>query len=211
MKIDLKSIVDKFNEKEILGHRIELENAIEMFVQAMLVQIESGIVYNMLLGEDSPAEVAINQYSYDLSDKLSNEEARIVLDSLRHAFCSFAFGGLHQLFTRQENETWYPKIVLDEELKPNDIDTLPDNFTLYRGSDLAEFNSKIYGQSWTTNKDVAYDFAYKHYADQHWFEESQRTIFSAQFQKLHVYFSDQSCEFEVVVDTSKLVDVRKCT
>jgi len=211
MKIDLKSVSKKFNEQKIIDHREELEKAVTIFVHAILAKIELGEVHDKLSGVDSPAEVVINQYSRDLSDRLYNDEAKAVLDSLRHAFSSFAYGGLHQLFTRQENEVWYPRIVLDEELKPNDIDKLPGEIILYRGTDFVELNSETYGQSWTTSKNVAHDFAFKHYANQPWFEESQRLILSAKISKEHVYYSNQSREFEVVVDTSKLADVRKYT
>ncbi|MDQ6970866.1 MAG: hypothetical protein Q9M16_10185, partial [Mariprofundus sp.] len=125
MKIETKSIFDKFNEPEVSDHKEELEMAISVFLKAIYDQNESGAVHDMFSCEDSPAESLINRYAYDLSDKFSKQAVKEVLDSLRHAFCSFAFGGLHQLYTRQENEAWYPKIVLDEELKPNDIDTLP--------------------------------------------------------------------------------------
>ena len=211
MKIDLKSLYEKFDEEEIRNHKNELVGAVTEFVQAIVDQNESGVVHDIFSFEDSPAEAIINKRFCDLSDEFSNEDTKAVLDSLRHAFCSFAFGGLHQLYTRQENEVWYPKIVLDEELKPNDIDALPENITLYRGTDFAEFTSKNFGQSWTTSKDVAYDFAFRHYAAQPWFEESERLVLNTKISRKYVYFSNQSCEFEVVIDTSKLTEVRKCT
>ena len=35
-----------------------------------------------------------------------------IMDSLRHAFTSYASGGLLDLYVYQSNESWYPKIVL---------------------------------------------------------------------------------------------------
>ncbi|MBR9884375.1 MAG: hypothetical protein GYB21_12280 [Oceanospirillales bacterium] len=195
MKIDLESVFDRFDKDDIRNYKNELESAVTLFAQAIFDQIESGIVIDMLSCGENPAEVVINQHSVELSDHISSEAAESVLDSLRHAFCSFAFGGLHQLFTRQENEVWYPKIILDEVLEPNDIDALPEIITLYRGTDLAELNSKRFGQSWTTSKDVAREFAFKHYASQSWFKEESRLILSASISREYVYFSNQSCEF----------------
>lgn len=211
MKIDLKSIFDKFDENDVTSHRDEIESAIEVFVNAILEQDSSPGSDSYLLDEDSSAETTINQIAVNLIDKINSKEAKIVLDSLRHAFFSFAYGGLHQLFTRQENESWYPKIILDEVLEPNDIDVLPDIVVLYRGTDVEEFESRSYGQSWTTNREVADAFAYKHYVGQHWFERGERLVLCACIPKKHVYFSNQTGEFEVVVDTSMLNDVRKCT
>jgi len=210
MKIDLDSIDDKFIEKQILEYKEKLEEAITVFLMAIYNQIESGVSYDIHSCEDTDAEKHINSYAYALSDQFSSHAAKKVLDSLRHAFCSFSFNGLHQLFTRQENEVWYPKIILDEELKPNDIDTLPSNITLYRGTDITEFNTKNYGQSWTTCSKTAHDFAFKYYVGQPWFQGTERIVVKTKFPKEHVYFSNQSCEFEVVIDTGKINEVQKC-
>lgn len=211
MKIDLQSIIEKLDEEGVATHRSEIEGAIEKFIHAILGQNSSTWQHEKRLFDDSPAEGTINQYATDLMDKFSNEEAKVVLDSLRHAFCSYAYGNLHQLFTRQVNENWYPKVILDEVLEPNDIDALPDIVSLYRGTDSQEFESQKYGQSWTTNKQIAHDFAFVHYQGQQWFEGAKRLILCADISKQHVYFSNQTCEFEVVVNTSKLVNVRVCT
>ncbi|TOF97028.1 hypothetical protein CGJ11_23165, partial [Vibrio parahaemolyticus] len=71
----------------------------------------------------------------------------------------FAYNGLHQLYTRQENESWHPKVVLTDVLEPNDIDTLPEEVILYRGCGHTEFDNQEFGQSWTTSEDRAKDFA----------------------------------------------------
>ena len=212
MKIDLDSLDRKLNEEQILEYKEQLEEAVTIFLSFIYKQNESGISYNnKLIIEDTDAENYINNYACVLSKKLSNDSAKKVLDSLRHAFCSFAFNGLHQLFTHQEREIWYPKIILDEELIPNDIHVLPSNITLYRGTNRTEFNTKHYGQSWSTCRQTAYNFAFKHYAAQPWFEETDRIILKTIFPKEYVYFSNQSCEFEVVIDTSKITDVSLLT
>jgi hypothetical protein len=131
-----------------------------------------------------------------------------VFDSIRHAFVSFAYNGLHQLFTRQENEVWYPRVILKAELMPNDIESLPNNIVLYRGTDKKEFETNNYGQSWSTKLNVANDFAYQHYVAQPWFNEEERIVLKAEICKSAVFFSDQSCEYEVVVDTKFLSNVQ---
>nr|QZL14128.1 hypothetical protein [uncultured bacterium] len=211
MKISLESIDSKLNEYSLAPYKKQLEAAISFFINSIRAQNRLGYKFDARTCQDSPAEKEINKHYIKLSDFFGETEATYTLDSLRHAFCSFAFNGLHQLFTRQENEVWYPKIILDEELKPNDISELPSIVTLYRGTDITEFNSGSYGQSWTTCKNVAHEFAFKHYASQPWFNESERIVLNTIFSKEHIYFSHQLCEFEVVVDTSKISHVWKIT
>ncbi|WP_019581780.1 hypothetical protein [Pseudomonas mandelii] len=211
MKISLKSIDSKFNECSLLPYKKQLEAAISFFIYSIRTQNKLGYKLEASSYLDSPAEKEINKYYAELSEIFGETEATFVLDSLRHAFCSFAYNGLHQLFTCQENEAWYPKIILDEELKPNDINELPSVITLYRGTDIAEFNSRNYGQSWTTCKNLAHDFAFKHYAGQPWFKKSERIVLETKISKEYAYFSHQSCEFEVAIDTSKITCVKKTT
>ena len=211
MKISLESIDSKLNEPSLLPYKNQLEDAISHFIHSIRIQNKIGYKFDPISCQDSPAEREINKHCTKLSETLGETEATSILDSLRHAFCSFAYNGLHQLFTRQENENWYPKIILKEELKPNDINKLPNIVTLYRGTDIAELNSGSYGQSWTTCKNSAQDFAFKHYASQAWFKEAERIVLETTISKEHAYYSNQSCEFEVVIDTSKITHVKKAT
>ncbi|MGN8257742.1 hypothetical protein ACLEJW_00240 [Pseudomonas sp. SMSB3] len=207
MKISLASINSKFSEHALLLHIDQLESAISFFISAIRTQNKSGYFYNRSTFQPSPAEVEINNYSVKLSEDLPNTEAASILESLRHAFSSFARNGLHELFTCQENEGWHPKVILNEELRPNDIKTLPHLITLYRGTDIAEHNSSSYGQSWSTDKEIAYLFAFKHYVDQPWFKASQRVILKTKISKEHAYFSNQSGECEVVINAREISHV----
>ncbi|GAB7529379.1 hypothetical protein PS3A_17880 [Pseudomonas sp. 3A(2025)] len=209
MKIVLNSITFKLSERALSPYKTHLEHAISHFIRSIIDQNNSNHTYNANSLEQSPAQAEINNFSLELSKKLNNTEALTTLDSLRHTFASFACNGHHHLFTLQENESWHPKIILDEELKPNDINELPEIITLYRGTDIIEYTSSNYGQSWTTRKEIAELFAFKHYKDQPEFDINKRAILRTTISKKHVYFSNQSGEFEVVIDTRKISHVIK--
>lgn len=204
MKISLESIDSKLSEGFLYSYRQKFETAISFFVSCIRMQEEVEYRIDRASFESSLAENAINQHYLDLSEKISDVEANAILDSIRHAFCSYAYNGLHQLFTRQENEVWYPKIILDCELKPNNIDLLPEIVVLYRGTDLAELKLSSFGQSWTTKVEVAREFAYKHYEGQNWFRKESRIILKTEYSKRFVYYANQAPEYEVAIDTSKI-------
>lgn len=142
----------------------------------------------------------------------SNKDKKLyeIIDSLRHAFTSYVTGGLFDLYVYQSNESWYPKIVLNSELKPNDIESLSDSINIYRGCNTSEFDRNIYGQSWSTSKQVATEFAYQHYASQPWYEKDNRCILKATIKKENIFFSRQNhYEKEIAVNIDKLVHVQK--
>lgn len=204
MKISLESINTKLKEDCLSIDRYKIESAISFFIQAITNQHASGYEFNFDTLEDSPAEIEINNYYSELHEEITTSEAKIALDSIRHAFASFAYNGLHQLFTHQENEYWYPKIILDCELKPNNIDSLPEIIIIYRGTDISEYNNSEYGQSWTTNEHVAREFAFTHYADQDWFTNENRIILKTSYPRNFVYYANLAPEYEVAIDTSKI-------
>ena len=146
-----------------------------------------------------------------LSEKIQNDESLQVLDALRYAFVSYAFNGLHQLYPRQENQCRGPKIILNEVLTPNDISSLNQEVKLYRGCDIGEHKRGRYGQAWTTSLKVTKDFAFIHYQGQQWFDTKYRVVLETIYSRDDILFSDQSVEFEVVVDVSKLGKVVKHT
>nr|WP_315438324.1 hypothetical protein [uncultured Pseudomonas sp.] len=211
MKVSIESIDSKLSEGFLSSYRHKFEAAISFFVSCIREQEEVGYRTDHASFENSPAENAINQHYLCLSETIDSVEANAILDSIRHAFCSYAYNGLHQLFTRQENEVWYPKIILDCELKPNDIELLPEIVVLYRGADLAELKLLNFGQSWTTKVEVAREFAYKHYEGQDWFRKESRIILKTEYPKRFVYYASQAPEYEVAIDTSKIGKVERVT
>jgi len=170
-----------------------------------------GAASNLLTFEDNEAEEFIRSHYCKLADQIEDEDVLQIFDALRHSFSCYAYNGLHQLYTRQENESWHPKITLVNRLEPNDIDSLDEELKIYRGCDVGEFNKELYGQAWTTSLNVARDFAFKHYQYQQWFKEENRIVVETIYSRDDLLFSDQSIEFEVVVDIEKLGDVRKHT
>ncbi|WP_413488897.1 hypothetical protein, partial [Shewanella baltica] len=82
---------------------------------------------------------------------------------------------------------------------------------LYRGCDISEIENNSFGQAWTTSLQVARDFAYTHYQHQIWFAGNSRIVLEATCARDQILFSEQSIEYEVVVDASKLINVRKHT
>ena len=208
MKIDAASIFGKFDEITAGVERKLLEDALVRFVRIVMSHGISRDVCKANPWEPSPTEGAIYNCFCELSSGLHSEKSRVVMDSLRHAFQNYAAGGLHQLFTGQECEGWYPKVVLDEVLEPNDIHTLPETIELYRGASIDELCNTMFGQSWSTSESVAHDFAFTHYAFQPWFDKSERVVLKAAISKGNVYFSNHSdSECEVVVNVDKLYDV----
>ena len=162
----------------------------------------------MLTNTDNDAEERINSYALKYLGNVKDSNVYQVLDALRHAFVSYAYNGLHQLYTRQENEGWYPKIILTEILKPNDIGSLDEVIKIYRGCGKSEFINKKFGQAWTTSLKVAKDFAYVHYEGQDWFNKDTRNVLVTKYSRDDVLFSNQSVEFEVVVNVNKLDNVQ---
>lgn len=207
MSISLASISSKLGERDLLPYRDRLESAIAFFIRSIQIQNKAGYLFYGGSFQLSPAQVKIDNYSAELSEDLAGTEALPILDSLRYAFSLFARNGLHELFTCQENVGWYPRVILNKELRPNDIGELPNLLTLYRGTDIAEHNSSNYGQSWTTCKEIAYIFAFRHYVGQPSFEVGKRVILKTIIPKEHAYFSNQIGEFEVVIDVDRISHV----
>lgn len=196
MCIDLESIASKLEAPELSKRKDDVVAFINSVAKVFTVATSK-----------SDFNELYQKYSY-LHDELYVNE---VVDSIRHSFISFWEGGLLELFTYQENEGWYPKIILKEELKPNDIESLPTLLTIYRGCSAREFDEKKFGQSWSTSIDIAKLFAFFHYQGQHWFNEKERVVLKANIEKRNILFSKQSGEFEVVIDVNRLKNINKLT
>ena len=210
MKIELKSITNKINEPDLEEYKGLLINMVEYCTQ-VLIKFEPNRPEHWM-GVDNIAIKEINNYTHNLMDDLSNEDKIYkTINSLNHAFCSFALNGLHQLYIRQEKEVWYPKVVLNEILEPNDIETLDDPIILYRGCDVSEHENADYGQAWSTSKEKANYFAFEHYASQPWFDKNKRVVLKAKHPKDKALYSDQSFEYEVVIQPEYLAEIEKCT
>lgn len=205
LKIDTSDLELKISK---IKSNIDKKNVF-LFISESIKAIRSNTATHY---EETIAEIRIKYNYRRLLEHLEDNDARLILDKLRHAFCSYARGGLLQLYKNQERENWYPKIILDEELTPNDISKLPDEVLLYRGTSFLEFTSKEYGQSWTTSHDEAKEFACKHYRHQDWFNIKDQVILITRYSKKNIYYySEQSQdEFEAIINTKKLKTVEIC-
>jgi hypothetical protein len=209
MKIAVESIESKLNEPFFFEFKEIAITAISKYIEAIKEFEASGLRRDLTCFKDNQAEESINSHFCGIADDIVNSEALQVLDALRYSFVCYAYNGLHQLYTRQENECWHPKIVLTEILEPNDIDSLPQILTLYRGCDISELENLSFGQAWSTSLESAKKFAYTNYLGQDWFDENRRIVLETRYPRDYVLFSNQSIEYEVVVDVDKLDSVRK--
>jgi len=208
MKIVVNSIEDKLNESFFLEFRpIAIEAISKYILEIKKFEASGGI---RKVGIKNDAEKFICNYHCNVIASITDLTVYEVFDTLWDVFSLYACGGLIELYLRQKNESWYPKIILTEALIPNDINFLDDSFTIYRGCDIGEFDSKIFGQAWTTSLDVAKDFAYTHYLGQDWFNAENRIILETEYSRNDVlFYSAKSSEDEVVVKVDKLGYVRK--
>jgi hypothetical protein len=209
MKIVVESIESKLNEPFFSEFKVVTTTAISEYIKAIKEFEASSLCRDLASFKDNQAEEFINAHYCAFAGEIVNSEVLQVLDALRHSFVCYAYNGLVQLYTRQENECWHPKIVLTEVLEPNDIDSLPEILTLYRGCDISELENLSFGQAWSTSLESAKKFAYTNYVAQKWFDENSRVVLETRYYRGHVLFSNQSIEYEVVVDVGKLGAVLK--
>lgn len=195
-----------FIEKEMSIELNDLFNSIE-------ANENSESIYRFI--EDLHSIVDNNKSNDEIFDKFKeltdgcNNQSNFfkTVDAIRHAFLSFSNGGLLDLYIYQEREFWYPKVVLKNIIDPNDIFMLGEVINVYRGCNKLEYENFSYGQSWSTSLDVAFDFAYMHYRFEPWFDKSKRRVVKAKINKRDVFYSKQSVEFEIVLDSTKIFDV----
>lgn len=210
MKIVVESIEAKLSEHSLSAYRHIAIDSISHYIDAIVALEESGAAPDPLSGLHNQAEESIGAHFRKITEGMdSSDPAYQVLDALRYSFSCYAYNGLHQLYTRQENESWHPKLRLTEILKPNDIDSLDEELSIFRGCDIVELETSCYGQAWTTSPRVAHDFAFKHYRHQFWFDQSRRVVLQAECSKHDLLFSNQSGEFEVAVDVTRLRQVQR--
>ncbi len=209
MKIDVESIESKLKEPFFSEYKELAVSSIAHYIEAILDLENSEANRDLTSGQDNQAEESIRRHFLEVTDGLDDSDPVYhVFDALRHSFSCYAYNGLHQLYTRQENESWHPKIILTEVLEPNDIYSLDQELTIYRGCDIGELEHGSFGQAWSTSSNVAREFAFKHYQAQGWFDQTRRVVLEAKYSRDDLLFSDQSIEFEVAVHPSRLRQVK---
>ncbi|MBL3522248.1 hypothetical protein IM876_06205 [Serratia plymuthica] len=207
MKIIVESIESKLNEDFFMEYKLIAIDAIGKYIEEIERVESSGVGSD--LSRDNEAEEFIRSHYCDIVESINDDKVIQVFDALRIAFTHYSCGGLYQLYTHQENGDWYPEIILTEILTPNDIDSLNEMLTLYRGCDISELESKNFRQAWTTSLNVAERFAYDNYLGYDGFDVNKRVVLETTYPRNYVLFSKQSVEYEVVINTSMLGCVRK--
>lgn len=207
MKINVKSIESKLKEPFFIEYREMAKDTIEQFIKK-IIKLENPGVKRNSYHDNEAIKFIKSHYSY-LVESIKDDKVIQVFDALRVAFTQYSRGGLYELYTYQENGEWHPEIILTEILTPNDIDSLNETLTLYRGCDISEFESKHFRQAWTTSLAVAKNFAYTHYLGYDGFDTTRRVVLETTYSREHVLFSKQSGEYEVVINTHMLDCVRR--
>lgn len=211
MKMVVESIESKLKEQFFSGHKELAVSSIAHYIEAIKNLENSEASRDLTSGQKNEAEESIRRHFLEITEGMDDSDPVYhVFDALRHSFSCYAYNGLHQLYSRQENESWHPKIMLTEALEPNDIDSLNQDLTIYRGCDVGELERESFGQAWSTSLSVAREFAFKHYQGQDWFDQTRRVVLEAKCSRDDLLYSDQSVEFEVVVDVTRLRQVQRC-
>ncbi len=152
----------------------------------------------------------INKQFYNfLATNGLNEESKehFIFDNIRHAFINFKQGGVLNMYQYREAEVWYPKIIINKFIgSKDDISELDNEITIYRGTSKEEFISGKFGQSWSINKKVAFEFAYVHYKSHENYLGTSRVLLETKVKKELIYYFDKNGrEQEVIVDSKKLL------
>ena len=135
-----------------------------------------------------------------------DSDASKIYKELYHALRSYSRAGLLGLYKHRDATFWYPKVVLIKNIgSRDDIDNLDEEVIIYRGTDINEFNSKIFSQAWTLDKNIAQEFAFVHYIGQPDYVDTFRVVIKAKINKNDIYFYDKSLvEQEVAVNSLRI-------
>lgn len=130
-----------------------------------------------------------------------------IFDNLRHAFINYSQDGVYGMYKHREDEGWYPKIIINKNIGTrNDINSLDTEVVIYRGTSEDEYNSKIFGQSWTIDEHIAKEFAFIHYSRQEDYNDTVRVVVKAKINKDNIYYFDKDDqEKEVIVNESQII------
>ncbi|MGV4801459.1 hypothetical protein ACSMEB_20400 [Stenotrophomonas maltophilia] len=124
-----------------------------------LIEFMSGAV----LGQDNSL---FNEFSM-INGLCSGSGIHDAAFDLFNYFRLYQDGGRLKLFKCRQAEWNGPIVRLDRSDCPSPrLDILEGKRWIYRGMSIAEFNSKNFGQSWTTDVQVAKRFAAETYEDQ---------------------------------------------
>lgn len=149
------------------------------------------------------------QLAIFLSSKNLEEDtnAMIIYNELYHSLRSYVGEGLVGLYIHRATECWYPKVIIKCIIGGgNYIDELDDIIIIYRGTSKDEFESGVYGQSWSLEKTQAEEFAFIHYKGHEKYLNTIRVVIEAKINKKDIYYYRKSHdEKEIVINPLKLL------
>lgn len=130
-----------------------------------------------------------------------------IYEELYHALRSFVGEGLEGLYIHRASEFWYPKVIIKSIMGDKSfIDELDDIITIYRGTSQDEFESRIYGQSWSLEMTQAENFAFVHYKGYEKYLNTIRVVIEAKINKKDIYYYRKfHAEKEIVINPLKLL------
>lgn len=135
----------------------------------------------------------------------------LILDPICHCFINFKEDGIVRMYKYRLTESWYQKVIVTQFIGiKEDIDELDDEVLIFRGTSEKEFDTGIFGQSWSLSKSIANKFAFEYYKHQECYQNTCRIVLSTSIKKDSILFYDKnrkehSSEDEVIVDTKYLL------
>lgn len=161
---------------------------LESFWEEVFVDLENAPFNNFYAATELPIDSEIHNSSYDFYNYLR----------------LFKNGGKLRLYKHRQAEWEGPIVRLSRSDCPNPkLDLLADKSCIYRGMSVAEYKSRSFGQSWTTDVQVAKRFAIDTYGDQR-----DGVIAVANLDRSGViYVFEDDSESEVVIDSSSIRSV----
>lgn len=155
----------------------------------------------------------LNEKIYEFFEKngfTANDKEYLIFDAICHCFINFKEDGILKMYKNRQPEFWYPKVIITKFIgMKEDIDELDNEVLIFRGTSQEEFNSSIFGQSWSLSKAVANKFAFNTYKNIDHHKNTLRVILSTTIKKDSILFYDKNRkeyngEAEVIIDTKHL-------
>jgi hypothetical protein len=184
----------------------------DLFEYMMQLTIPYTYNYNNL---SNPNNQKMSQYLdkelYEFLDSngfTEDSDEHFIFDNIRHCFINFKENGIVRMYQYREAEVWYPKIIINNFLGiTEDIEELDNEVLIYRGTSQDEYDSGIFGQSWSLSKSIANKFAFEYYKHQEHYQNTYRVVISTTINKDSILFYDKNGirnEDEVIIDAKTL-------
>lgn len=168
------------------GHqRCVFQRLIELLWEEVLSDLDNAPFNSFYAATRLPTDSEIHNYLYDFYNYL-----RLFKD-----------GGKLGLYKHRQAEWKGPIVRLSRSDCPNPrLDILADKSCIYRGMSVTEYESRSFGQSWTTDVQVAKRFAVDTYEDQ---QDGVIAVANLNRSGVIYVFADDP-ESEVVVDSGSI-------